>query len=484
MMSGRKRTGGETQTKSAPKRAKKSVPREHIAEPCDNCRHHLGQTQGSPNVRCLHLQEHYKYKDHLKKLFGGIYNDGSLSVILNFEGKNSIPDVHDVIRTTEEVLKKHQCEVQGKELTPSYVMLIDTSCPLCAKCVSEVRKGATGQVLSMHMDIAAVNSKSKKQKEENPELTEERIEVMNHFMRNVCALQNISGGGSIIVHFVGKDEADPGTYIGWFDEMVNTKLNGLLPPGELFFNNFKRKRLEDYGYVIQFDVASNSTLSTVDMKTKVPLDDCFLDLDLASLGTFMRDLPSKSQTVGTRLQLQTGHTTFDDLHESRHVQLKQFPHKYRLASATDKANIIWNSLKLGETISAFSKQDEGGTYYCGIREKVRFLRRYKTISSEVSGIPLEQEEETSLKTNLKEKIEREMVAVNGNFDVDTEKLSVSIDTKDHNQKKILVVNVPAYPGLVFYDERGPVSYKYDEDVDIVRPLELAEWCKAIKNQNI
>ncbi|XP_046342685.2 uncharacterized protein LOC124123542 isoform X2 [Haliotis rufescens] len=475
------------------KRPKMSGPREHIKDPCHNCQGFLDKSQSSPDVTCLHIQIHEKYKDLLKIHIENLYSHGSSSVVLKFEGKNVIPAVHDVIRTTEEHLKRLDSTavdkglrytVEGKKLSGSNVMLIDISCAVCARCTSEVRKDATGQVLSMHMDIAAVNSKSKKQKKENPNLDDERRAIMNGFIRNVCALQNVSGGGSIIVHFLGKDTEDPGTYIGGFDEMVNTKLNQLLPPGELFVNNFKRKLLKGRGYVIKFDVASSRTLSTVDMKTKLPLDDCLLELDLPSLRTFMRTLSPRCQQERNKQQLQQQRDNdLDDLHESRHVQLKRFPPVGPDVSHTNAADIIWDNLKLGENISAFAKLEEGGTYYCGIAEEVRELKRYQTKYSETRGIPLPNGPTGNVEAFLKEKIEKEMVAVTEHFDVDKMQnysKSVNIKAEPHKGRVILVVHVPAYRGLLFFDKCGPVSYRYDDTVEIVRRLELDEWCDKIK----
>ncbi|XP_071116318.1 uncharacterized protein [Haliotis cracherodii] len=392
-------------------------------EPCRNCLGILDKSQGFRDVTCLHLQEHAKYKGDLEEHIGSLYSHGSSSVVLTFEGTNAIPAVDDVVETIKAILKKldstevdedNLYTVEGK--LRGSKMLIDISCHVCATCVSNVRKDATGHVLSMHMDIAAVNSNTKKQKKENPNLHDKRRAIKNGFIRNVCALQNVSGGGSIIVHFLGKDTEDPGTYIGGFDEMVNTKLNQLLPPGELFVNNFKRTHLKGSGYVIKIDVASNSTLTTTDMKTKLPLDDCLLELDLLSLGTFIRTLSSRSQQERNKQQLQQQKD--DDLHESRHVQLKRFPRGRSVVSHKEAADIIWDKLELGENISAFAKLEEGGTYYCGVAEKVKELQRYKTKYIDFTGIPLAKNPTGNVEAFLKEKIEKEMVAVTEHFVVD------------------------------------------------------------------
>ncbi|KAK7099186.1 uncharacterized protein [Littorina saxatilis] len=221
----------------------------------------------------------------------------------------------------------------------------------------------------------------------------ERREALRELFRMVNALLN-GGGGVLYMHVTPN-------MLHFLDEQIDDVFTKLIPDGSLFKDNFERDVHEDQCHVILRVKPRDRPLSTLDFKTKASSNKGLTEITHLQMRQLIRktDLssppqqalpspptPPPQQQQRPQQDKPAPNTPFAEkrsfadtftqgaringFHENKSVEAKSVKHNVdKTKDGGALACHAWTELKLPERVTAFSKEEDGGSYFLGIGEE-------------------------------------------------------------------------------------------------------------------
>lgn len=320
-----------------------------------------------------------------------------------------------------------------------------------------IEKGLTYPIpFCIHFHVTLVNPPATKA------TSNERRQLRRTATDNLAVLVSAvgnSGGGAVLVHIDGVSTDDK--YHGYFDEMVDEKLHGLIENGALFSNAYKKIWLESldsestyWGYLLLV-VAKGQPFVTANLNTAITLDDRILQATGTVVRTILQNKNEFASTPNSR-----GHKHDN---ETFNIQTKRFEPKIPLPETSHLTDYIWHTLRLREYLSAFAKCPDGGSFYVGIEEQDTTKDGYKSKVLSSKGIDFRllvtEKQRDACMDQLKRRCVDEMLfcTYEGHFERPKEASFKILFHYLENSRYILEVAVCFMPGILFYDPKGTRS---------------------------
>ncbi|KAK7465113.1 hypothetical protein BaRGS_00037692, partial [Batillaria attramentaria] len=352
------------------------------------------------------------------------------------------------------------------------------------------------------------------------------------FFKSVNALLNC-GGGAIFIHAETR-------ILHFFDDQVDDTLMKMVPDDSVFEENFEQKVL-DQNHVVFRVKPGHRPLSTWSFNTKLSLNKGLIDPNhyqmrrlLSKIGTAVDQAPDYTHSSniralypakrGERMRFQVPQSDTDDdqqksrilwFHENSSIQAKALADA-SVTNGTGMLNYLWSGLKqpLPHFITAFSKQDQGGSVFLGIKEeklikpawhavenmeglasvfeterifwktaqqeknpKVLYFakpedaqkKEEQTGCFECEGVPLTEDDKASMVDLLKKNLEKDLLwypkapesaPVELKFHPVQPSGGGQRDQSGEKQLFIVEARVKKVPGICFQDKRGPGAFVF------------------------
>ena len=359
-------------------------------------------------------------------------------------------------------------------------------------------------------------------------------EALQQFYKYVNSLFN-EVGGAVVIH------SNNPNLLERFDQKVDSKLTDLISDGSMYHEVFKRFYFDKAHLVYLINPpAKPKPLSTLDFKTKTSFNKGKGVPSHGQMSVWLEtlcDSPVSPESADEDdMEFEKGKQVLiekdygrEPFQESMTIQAKSL----RQATRQDLVRYCWETLKLNEYISAFTKIKCGGSVYFGVGEhkektelwisalpqctrfveltthgryekwniwKDRNLRTEPTlyyVAKEnnvkkverstgefwTEAIQLTEEECNQFRSGILERVENELKWVGAEEPYDPVRVVFHPVASGQADHYVIEVKVNYYHGLCFHDKEGPESYRIKGPGDprtdpVIYRIPLDDWVKS------
>jgi predicted HTH transcriptional regulator len=313
---------------------------------------------------------------------------------------------------------------------------------------------------------------------------------MQLFLERVNALLNCEDGGKIIIHVDDHGRTDV------FHQKVHHRLAAMIPDNALYDAVYQEYYLDKNHLLFEVLYHPERPFSVLDFKTKIAVGKGLEAPTHAQMGELVKSIikeptdnvvrrpyedkmkfeEGKEAMVHRKFKLPMNNTTTTvPLKEGTDVQAKAFDpsNSLRMDYCADKSK---------ESISAYSKNANGGTIYIGIKEKkIMDPATHKEINTGkllVHGNDLNLDG-PRLTAKIKEIVMKTLRWI-GVKRPTPDQVTVNerkAGKRDGKEVYVVEIRVEYYHGLCFYDLDGPLFFKGDFDAGRLKMTQLGvgDW---------